>query len=278
MSEATWQALQHDDLVEAKIISGEVEGHRVDVYVPSDVNASSPVLVMHDGKNLFWPEHSTMGETWGVIEAVQTLRTRPIVIGVWIADNPAVPSIRYFELAPQQVLEAEPSLFGDMPVGEEVRDHALLGDAYHRMIAEQIIPEIISLFGLDLEPENTALCGSSMGGLTSLYGAGLYPNVYGTALSLSTHLAYWSPDIIEAVLSGLSTESRTRIWIDRGTEELDALYEGLHERAADYLESKGWITGSQFQAKVYQGTNHSEPVWRDRLPEILHWWLQDASD
>jgi hypothetical protein len=208
---------------------------------------------------------------------VQDLDIRPIVIGVWIADNPAVPSIRYFELAPQQVLEADPSLFGDMPVDEEERDHALFGDAYHQMIAEEIIPEIVSLFDLDLKRSSTALCGSSMGGLTSLYGAGLYPNVYGTALSLSTHLAYWSPDIIEAVLGGLSTEPRTRIWIDRGTEELDALYEGLHERAAAYLESKGWIIGSQFQAKVYQGTNHSEPVWRDRLPEIFTWWLEGVS-
>jgi len=277
MSESTWQELHHDDLVNAKIISREITGHRVDVYVPNDVNAGTPVVVMHDGKNLFWPEHSTMGNTWGVIDVVQDLDIRPIVIGVWIADNPAVPSIRYFELAPQQVLEADPSLFGEMPVGEEVRDHALLGDAYHQMIAEEIIPEIVSLFDLDLEPENTALCGSSMGGLTSLYGAGLYPNVYGTALSLSTHLAYWSPDIIEAVLGGLSTEPRTRIWIDRGTEELDALYEGLHERAAEYLQSNGWVTSFELQAKVYPGTNHSEPVWRDRLPEIFTWWLKGIS-
>jgi len=276
MSETTWQEMHHDDVVEAKILSREVEGHRVDVYVPDDVSAQTPILVMHDGKNLFWPEFSSMGETWGVIDAVQSLQKRPIVIGVWIADDSEEPLIRYFELAPQSTLEADPTLIGTMLTDANIVEHALLGDAYHALIAETLIPEIAVMFGLELDSSRIALCGSSMGGLTSLYGVSRYPKLYGTALSLSTHLALWNPNIIEAVLSEISTQPRTRIWIDRGTEELDALYAGLHERAAAYLESKGWVTSSQLQARVYPGTNHSEPVWRDRLPEILNWWLQET--
>jgi len=276
MSETTWQEMHHDDVADAKILSREVEGHRVDVYVPDDVSAQTPILVMHDGKNLFWPEFSSMGETWGVIDAVQSLQKRPIVIGVWIADDSEEPLIRYFELAPQSTLEADPTLIGTMLTDANIVEHALLGDAYHALIAETLIPEIAEMFGLELDSSRIALCGSSMGGLTSLYGVSRYPKLYGTALSLSTHLALWNPNIIEAVLSEISTQPRTRIWIDRGTEELDALYEGLHERAAAYLESKGWVTSSQLQARVYPGTNHSEPVWRDRLPEILNWWLQET--
>jgi len=276
MSETTWQEMHHDDVVDARILSREVEGHRVDVYVPDDVSAQTPILVMHDGKNLFWPEFSSMGETWGVIDAVQSLQKRPIVIGVWIADDSEEPLIRYFELAPQSTLEADPTLIGSMLTDANIVEHALLGDAYHALIAETLIPEIAEMFGLELDSSRIALCGSSMGGLTSLYGVSRYPKLYGTALSLSTHLALWNPNIIEAVLSEISTQPRTRMWIDRGTEELDALYEGLHERAAAYLESKGWVTSSQLQARVYPGTNHSEPVWRDRLPEILNWWLQET--
>ena len=276
MSETTWQEMHHDDVADAKILSREVEGHRVDVYVPDDVSAQTPILVMHDGKNLFWPEFSSMGETWGVFDAVQSLQKRPIVIGVWIADDSEEPLIRYFELAPQSTLEADPTLIGTMLTDANIVEHALLGDAYHALIAETLIPEIAEMFGLELDSSRIALCGSSMGGLTSLYGVSRYPKLYGTALSLSTHLALWNPNIIEAVLSEISTQPRTRIWIDRGTEELDALYEGLHERAAAYLESKGWVTSSQLQARVYPGTNHSEPVWRDRLPEILNWWLQET--
>ena len=276
MSETTWQEMHHDDVVDARILSREVEGHRVDVYVPDDVSAQTPILVMHDGKNLFWPEFSSMGETWGVIDAVQSLQKRPIVIGVWIADDSEEPLIRYFELAPQSTLEADPTLIGTMLTDANIVEHALLGDAYHALIAETLIPEIAEMFGLELDSSRIALCGSSMGGLTSLYGVSRYPKLYGTALSLSTHLALWNPNIIEAVLSEISTQPRTRMWIDRGTEELDALYEGLHERAAAYLESKGWVTSSQLQARVYPGTNHSEPVWRDRLPEILNWWLQET--
>ena len=257
----------------SQIFRKEFPGHRVDVLVPSDVTPSTPVLVMHDGKNLFWDDFSSFGNSWGVVSAVESSDVKPVVIGVWGLINLDFPAIRMFELAPQQVLEEQPQLWGEILQFAKTEPHELLGDSYHRMIADQIIPEVALLLNLDLKPERTALAGSSMGGITSLYGAGLYPNLYGTVLSLSTHWAYWEPEIIPAVLNRISTEPRTRIWIDRGDLELDAMYEGLHERAAEVLRSLGWQDGHELQAHVFAGTNHSEPAWRERLPQILNWWL-----
>lgn len=271
--EGEWAQSEHPDLVNARIISSVFNNHRVDVYVPDDVNPQTPVLVMHDGKNLFWPEFSTMGNTWGVISAVQQLPVRPVVIGVWIKDEPEVPMIRYFELTPQQVVEADPSIALEMLATANVSKPEFSGDEYHRMLVQDIAPAVAAQLGLNIERTRTALCGSSMGGLTSLYGASLYPQFYGTVLSLSTHWAYWDRKIIPDLLSMLCDNPRARIWIDRGTEELDALYEGLHEEAADYLRARGWQDGKELQARVYPGTNHSEPVWQERLPEILNWWL-----
>ena len=277
MNDLRWEELTHDELVDAKIFSTSLSGHRVDVYVPSEVTSTTPLLVMHDGKNLLWPEHSTMGQTWGVIDVVQTLATRPVVVGVWGLVDPQVPAIRYFELAPQRALEADPSLIGSLLSNGSIPEHEYLGDAYHDMLALELLPQVANFLGLTIDRTRTALCGSSMGGITSLYGASRYPEIYGSALSLSTHWAYWDARIIEAVLSELPHAPRPRVWIDRGTEELDALYDGLHERAAAYLASHGWDTPRSLQAKVYEGTNHSEPVWRERLPEILTWWLDGMS-
>jgi len=271
--EGTWIESENPDLVSAKIITSVFNNHRVDVYVPSDVNPQTPVLVMHDGKNLFWPEFSTMGNTWGVIPVVQNLPIRPVVIGVWVKDLPEIPMIRLFELTPQQVVEADSSIWTEMLAVSNAGQGAPIGDEYHRMLTQDIVPVVAAELGLDLDRERTALCGSSMGGLTSLYGAALYPEFYGTVLALSTHWAYWDRKIIPDLLSMLSHNPRARIWTDRGTEELDAMYEGLHEEAADYLRANGWQDGRELQAHVFSGTNHSEPVWHDRLPQILNWWL-----
>jgi len=271
--ESSWTQSENPDLVDAKIITSVFNKHRVDVYVPDDVNANTPVLVMHDGKNLFWPEYSTMGNTWGVIQVVQELPVRPVVIGVWIKDVPEVPATRFLELTPQKVVEADPNIWTEMLAVTNAGEGLPIGDEYHRMIVQDIVPAVATQLGVELDRERTALCGSSMGGITSLYGAALYPEFYGTVLSLSTHLAYWDRKMIPDLLSMLSHNPRARIWIDRGTEELDAMYEGLHEEAADYLRANGWQDGNQLQAHVFAGTNHSEPVWRDRLPRILNWWL-----
>jgi len=271
--EGTWVESEHPELVDAKIITSVFNNHRVDVYVPNELTAQTPVLVMHDGKNLFWPEYSTMGNTWGIIPVVQDLPVRPVVIGVWIKDEPEIPAIRFLELTPQKVVETDSNIWQQMLVETNAGQGLPIGDEYHRMLVQDIVPAVATKFGLELDSERTALCGSSMGGLTSIYGAALYPEFYGTVLALSTHWAYWDRKIIPDLLSMLSRNPRTRIWTDRGTEELDAMYEGLHEEAADYLRANGWQDGHQLQAHVFKGTNHSEPVWRDRLPQILNWWL-----
>jgi len=273
LSAGVWAESEHPDLVDAKIISSVFNDHRVDVYVPNGLGPLTPVLVMHDGKNLFWPHLASFGQTWGVIDAVQGLAIRPVVIGVWIKDEPELPAIRFLELTPQKVIEADPNIWTQMLVQTNAGEGSPIGDEYHRMLVQDIAPAVAKELALDLARSRTALCGSSMGGLTSIYGAALYPEFYGTVLSLSTHLAYWDRKIIPDLLSMLSHNPRARIWIDRGTEELDAMYEGLHEEAADYLRANGWQDEHQLQAQVFEGTNHSEPVWRDRLPQILNWWL-----
>ncbi len=268
-----WVRLELATPGSSEIFSKDFSEHRVDVLVPNDLNPDTPVLVMHDGKNIFLDDLASFGQSWGVVGAVEASDIKPVVIGVWGLVNPEFPAVRMFELAPQQVLEAQPELWGQILQFVNTEPHDAFSDKYHSMIAQEIIPEVVRLLGIALKPECTALAGSSMGGITSLYGASLYPNLYGTVLSLSTHWAFWDPEIIPAVLNRISTEPRTRIWIDRGDLELDAMYEGLHERAAEVLRARGWQDGHELQAHVFVGTNHSEPVWRERFPQILDWWL-----
>ncbi|MFM2433879.1 MAG: hypothetical protein RI974_619, partial [Actinomycetota bacterium] len=50
--------LRRIDLAGGRIDTYEFDKHRVDVWVPPSVSDTTPVLVMHDGKNVFFSEHS----------------------------------------------------------------------------------------------------------------------------------------------------------------------------------------------------------------------------
>ncbi len=270
-----WEQMELATSDGSKIFRKDFANHHVDVLVPAEISSSTPLLVMHDGKNVFLDSQASFGNSWGVVDAVHNRQLKPVVIGVWGLINPEFPAIRMFELAPQKVLEENPNLWGQILQFINTEPHAAFSDDYHEMIATRILPQVAEGLGIEIARERTALAGSSMGGLTSLYGASLYPELYGTVLSLSTHWAFWDPEIIPALLRRISTAPRTRIWLDRGDLELDAQYEGLHEAAADYLREHGWQDGALLHAEVFYGTNHSEPVWRDRLPQVLNWWIGD---
>ena len=144
------------------------------------------------------------------------------------------------------------------------------------MLAEEILPQIARTYGLELDPQRTAIMGSSMGGLASLYGLAKHPEVYGTALCLSTHWAYWEPEFVRGLLSLLPEPGVHRIWTDRGSLNLDALYEVPHLDAIQHLMSLGYIRDVDFQAHVFHGTDHNEMAWSRRIEYPLNWWLENC--
>lgn len=271
-----WTATTSQDFPNAHIVTAHFSDHRVDVFIPSDVTTESPMLVMHDGRNVFFPEYSTQGISWGILDLVTeknfTSGRTPVVVSVWGTEAP-IPGARYFELAPENLVASDKSLWGSLLTRADIAPAPLTGNHYHSIIVNEILPAVSALTGVVNERERTALCGSSMGGVTSIYGASLYPDVYGTVLSLSTHWAFWSDGFIEQVIQQIAAVQHPRIWIDRGDLDLDSNYIGLHEQADELFQSFGWQQGSEYQARVFAGTGHNEQAWAQRLPEVLRWWL-----
>ena len=63
----------------------DFDDHRVDVWVPETLNAKTPVVFMHDGRNLFDEQDSFTGKTWEVIPAIrdEVRGEKPLVVGIW---------------------------------------------------------------------------------------------------------------------------------------------------------------------------------------------------
>ena len=141
---------------------------RVWLYLPPDYGWSTkryPVLYMHDGHNVFDSATSFAGE-WGVDETLDSLQAA----GDWGAIVVAVDNggmHRMDEYNPWRASDAKNG-------GGE-------GDAYVEFVAKTLKPYIDAHYRTRSDPQSTAVIGSSMGGLISLYATLKYPEVFGRA-------------------------------------------------------------------------------------------------
>ena len=251
-----------------------VAGRRVDVLVPADLSPESPVLVMHDGANLLVPRTETWnGQNWGIQEMIAEGRLlgarTPIVIGV----HGLGPETRFTELAPEAILARHPEFWNDVPESLMPASTELLGDAYQAFIAEQVLPTVADRFGLKLTRDRTAISGSSMGGLASIYAMAKYPAVYGTAICLSTHWVFGGSAMVRELIGMLPRAGQHRISTDCGTIDIDEMYFGFQQEAVMALGKLGYERDLDFAATVYSGTGHNENWWAGRAHLAFNWWL-----
>jgi enterochelin esterase-like enzyme len=270
--------LQRAELAGGKIKRYNFDNHKVIAWIPKDVGADTPVLVMHDGHNLFDPKTSAFGATWGLLDALADREVggpriraekQPLIIGVTYKDDNGV--IRGLEYGPTDIWAKRPQLVDEIP--KEWARTGANGNEYHELIAHKILPTIAAEFGVQLKRERTAMGGSSMGALTSLYGLSKHPDVYGTALAYSTHWPIGGNDLVDEYIKILPEPGNHRIWSDGGTIELDALYAPFQKYFQQQMQAKGYEFGKDFIEASYPNTGHSELWWAGRVEHPINWWL-----
>lgn len=223
-----------------------------------------PVLYMHDGQNLFDPRIANTGIDWGVDEAVTRLvqrgRISPvIVVGVWST------SARGPEYSPW---------------------HGATD--YARFLTQELMPRVNREFRTLTGPANTAVMGSSMGGLLSFYLVTRHPEAFGACGCVSTHFPlseavvarYFpglagsatpdsTPYILRDITAGLTVPPGARYWFDYGTLGLDSAYAPTHEAVRAWLRNQGLVEDRDFVVRRYDGADHNEASWRRRLEDPL---------
>jgi predicted alpha/beta superfamily hydrolase len=141
------------------------------------------------------------------------------------------------------------------------------GDRYGRLLLEELKPLIDRTFRTLPGPAHTALGGSSLGGLISLYLGLCYPEVFGKLAILSPSL-WWDNRSILRLLNETRTRPNLRLWLDMGTAE------GLrHLRDTDLLHrrllQRGWRDGADLHYVRIPGGLHNEDAWAARFDQVL---------
>jgi predicted alpha/beta superfamily hydrolase len=233
------------------------------VYLPPGYTAEKkrhyPVLYLHDGQNLFDGATSFIkGAEWRVDETAQSLITSKaieplIIVGIYNAGK-------------DRLDEYTPTADAKYKGG-----HA---DAYGRMIVEELKPFIDSNYRTLKDARNTALGGSSLGGLVSLYLALRYPNVFGKAAVMSPSV-WWDKKVIVREVEMLKRRPPLlRIWLDTGTKEggseAEAAETTTNARALrDALLSKSWKEEKDLKYFEAAGAEHNERAWEQRVGPML---------
>lgn len=250
----------------------------VDVWLPeiykTDPAVRLPALYMHDGQNLFDASTTWNGQSWEMDSVVNHLAEKkgmnpPVIIGVH-----SVAATRIGDLMPARPIERNPELKDSVKaiMGEK----GLRGDEYAGFIVNTLRPMIEANYRVLTGPGNTAVMGSSMGGLMSMYLMCEYPEVFGSAACLSTHWIGRVEDIEkgdlrfpEAMLSylagSLPRDGKHRIYFDHGTETLDALYGDWDEKAVSTALRLGYTRPDMLCSYIDKGGRHEENTWMKRV-------------
>lgn len=263
-------------LVRHAALPSQFAGPRhIDVWLPPgyDANAAEryPVLYMHDGQNLFDPNLSYGGITWGIDEAMHRLiaagKTRgAIVVGLWNNGHD-----RLADYMPRNAVTApELPLW---PNGPRLAAASVKSDGYLKFIVEELKPFIDRTYRTQPDRAHTSIMGSSMGGLISAYALAEYPAVFGGAGCVSTHWPIGDGCTVEYFAKALPKAGAHRVYFDFGTATLDALYEPFQQRMDAALRTLGYTEGRDWLTKKFPGAEHNEKAWAARVDLPLEFLL-----
>jgi len=269
------------------ILASRLPTQRITIWLPPGYTAGQrayPVLYMHDGQNLFDAAVSTFNKVWAADQAMLAcaragLTAPHIIVGVWSPGHD-----RSRQYLPNWIAQNAPDTLRHRITAQAQR--TILGDAYIAWLSGPLKACVDRSFRTRPGPRHTAMIGSSLGGLISCYALAKQPDTYGRVAALSPHWPVMLPPLVDntqAALvdlwdqwlqSQLGPPGRRRLWIDRGTEHLEAFYAPYHARATARLHALGWTLGTDFESRIYPASSHNENHWRARLPEVFAWLLR----
>lgn len=205
-----------------------------------------------------------------------------IVVGIWNGGITRHPD--YFPQKPFDGLSQQEKDRITKELQEKGRTTEIFqprSDNYLRFIVEELKPFIDKKYATYTDRTHTAIAGSCMGGLISLYAICEYPNVFGRAAGLSTHWPGtfsvegnpFPPAHLAYLRDKLPYPKKHRIYLDAGDQELDALYPPLLMQVEKILQAKGYSDHSG-RCRIIKGAGHSERAWSSRLSEVMVYLLR----
>ena len=231
---------------------------RIWIYLPPSYKHSLkryPIMYMHDGQNLFSDSTSFSGE-WGIDETLEGM----------IAEG----SMR--EMIVVGIENSEYRLSEYSPFDFEYKGlHKGRAKEYGKFIVETLKPFIDKNYRTKRGRKHTAISGSSMGGLVSVYIALEHQDVFSKVGALSSAFGVCREDFVDYIVHTPKRHS-IRFWLDLGSVEAEQMqYDVNQQMVVEALLASGWRRDKEVKYTLYDGAEHHERFWRERFGDVLEY-------
>jgi predicted alpha/beta superfamily hydrolase len=242
--------------------------HDVLVYLPpcyqQQATRRFPVLYLQDGQNVFDGETAFVaGQEWFVDESAEALirrgQIRPLII------------VAIYNAGVHRIEEYTPTRDPQLRRGGKAY-------LYGKFLIQELKPMIDATYRTLRGRRHTAIGGSSLGGLVSLYLGLKHPQVFGRVAALSPSI-WWDNRVILKMVRAFDADHRPAIWFDTGTREGGSPARILRDSRAlrDELIQKGWRMGRNLAYFEAVGADHSEASWARRVPTVLRFFYRSRT-
>lgn len=237
-------------------ITGKVEFHKnfvIDKLKPRDIfvwlppnyetekERRFPVLYMHDGQNLVDPRTSNTFIDWQVDETADSLIRNGemesiIIVGINNTSDRA-----------------------------EEYNKTRLGELYMKLIVDHIKPFVDKNYRTLPDRLNTAVGGSSMGGLISFILAWDYPIVFSKAACFSPAFKFRDFNYVKEVEKYSGKKKNLMFYIDNGGVGLESVLQPGIDEMITALKNKGYTENKDFFLFIDKDAEHNEAAWAKRM-------------
>jgi alpha-glucosidase len=204
-----------------------------------------PVIYLHDAQNLFDAKTSYSGE-WKIDETLDSLKAEVIVIGIEHGNEK-----RIDELTPYK---------NEKYGGGKA-------DFYLDFIVSDLKPYIDKTYRTKTNKRNTAIMGSSLGGLVSYYAGLKYPNVFGKVACFSP--SFWFSEEIYKLTEN-TKKMDTKIYFMCGDKESENMEKDM-TKMIELIRDKRCDCLHLHKTVIVKDGKHNEKLWAKEFAKAYLW-------
>ena len=218
------------------------------LYLPQDYDTSKkkyPVIYMHDAQNLFDDKTAFAGE-WRIDETLDSLKANVIIVGI--------------EHGNEKRLEELTPFPNDKHGGGKA-------DTYLDFIVNTLKPHIDLSYRSKSGKMNTAIAGSSLGGLLSYYAVLKYPNIFGKAAIFSP--SFWFTNDIYTLTEN-TKKLNTKLYFLCGDSESETMVHDMN-KMVDLVNDKRCSCMHLTKKVIVSDGKHNEKLWSNAFGKAYLW-------
>ena len=225
------------------------------IYLPvgyGENDCRYPVMYMFDGQNLFSDDDATYGKSWGLADYLDYTETPLIVAAVECNTE-----------GNGRLSEYSPVNFAT-PHGENIKGK---GKKYMDWLIKVFKPYIDENFATLPDRENTAIGGSSLGGLMTLYAMSKYGKYFSKGAALSPSIWVDSVSALP-IFEAAKFRKDTIIYMDYGSLEFDGEPQQKQlfaDTCSLFIEKGVYLT-----SRIVPDGVHSEASWEKQIPFFMN--------